>query len=38
VTLGYSAALLESDPNLATLREEARWEQLISNGKAGKDH
>jgi len=37
VSLGYSAALLESDPNLATLRGEARWEQLVSGGQAGKD-
>jgi tetratricopeptide (TPR) repeat protein/TolB-like protein/DNA-binding winged helix-turn-helix (wHTH) protein len=37
VSLGYATALLESDPNLAILRGEARWEQLVSGGKAGKD-
>jgi tetratricopeptide (TPR) repeat protein/TolB-like protein len=37
VSLGYATALLESDPNLAILRGEARWEQLVPGGKAGKD-
>ena len=36
VSLGYSTALLGSDPNLAELRGEARWEQLVEGGKVRK--
>lgn len=38
VRLGYSVALLENDPNLAALRGQERWEQLVSGGKTGRDH
>jgi tetratricopeptide (TPR) repeat protein/DNA-binding winged helix-turn-helix (wHTH) protein len=37
VSLGYPAALLEHDPNLAALRGQKRWQQLVSSGKAGQD-
>jgi tetratricopeptide (TPR) repeat protein len=38
VALGYPEALLESDPNLASLHGESRWAQLVSGASTGGDH